>query len=404
VLVLAKNTSLNILYHHRTMARGAEGHHIRSIADGFRTLGNKVSIVSPPGIHATRFQSEFPVDKADSKETGIRIIWKFMSRNCPQSLFEAFEFLYNLWVAPKLLILSRRQGTDLLYERYAFFLWAGAFVSWIKEIPYFLEVNEISGLKRARNQYFLRLCTMLEKKIFQRANAIFVVSSSLKARLVASGIAETKLIVMPNAVDPQRFRSNPQTVAAIREKFNLQGCMVLGFGGWFDDWDNLETLLVQLGKIHSQLPTVRLMLVGTGRTLDRLIRFSKELGLQDVVVFTGPVERNQMPNYLDSMDICLIPDSNVFGSPIVLFEYMAMAKPIVARDLPPISDVILNDVNGILFKELKDGYFEKQILRLARDSGLRTRLGKNAGENVLQKHTWLNNSKRILDTYRLSKF
>jgi glycosyltransferase involved in cell wall biosynthesis len=390
---------MKILYHHRTMARGAEGHHIRSIAEALQSQGHEVVIVGPPGVHSWVNGNEWPVDKTNSRETGARALWKMVSRRCPQWIFEVLELGYNLWAVPKLIAATKKE-TGLLYERYAFYLWAGAFVSWLRGMPHFLEVNEVAGLKRARGQFFKRLIAGIERKVFRRATGIFVVSSSLKGRVEALGVAENKIFVVPNAVDPERFVSDHQAVLQIRSKYGFENCLVLGFVGWFDDWDNLETLLSEINELRKERSDIRLMLVGAGKTTDILIQLIERMGLQGTVVLTGPVERKEVPNYIGAMNICLLPDSNMFGSPIVLFEYMYMGKPVLARNLPPIRDVIIHNINGLLFSHLKDESFRKLLLLFIRDEDLRERVGNAARNDVFKNHTWVGNSQRILEVYR----
>src|SRR4029077_3706819 len=96
------------------------------------------------------------------------------------------------------------------------------------------------------------------------------------------------------------------------------------------------------------------------------------------------------------MDSWLLPDSNAFGSPIALFEFMAMGKPCVVPDLGPMRDVIEDWVTGIMFPR---GNFEalgKALLRLSEDAALRIRIGARARQTVFERHTWAANARSIV--------
>ncbi|HAK52025.1 MAG TPA: hypothetical protein DCM54_09015 [Gammaproteobacteria bacterium] len=60
------------------------------------------------------------------------------------------ELAYNLVASRKLY--RRSEGIDLIYERFAFFLFAGSRVAKRKNIPLIVEVNEIAGEERVRKQ------------------------------------------------------------------------------------------------------------------------------------------------------------------------------------------------------------------------------------------------------------
>ena len=104
-----------------------------------------------------------------------------------------------------------------------------------------------------------------------------------------------------------------------------------------------------------------------------------------------------MQIFISSIDIFIIPHSNLFGSPIVLFEFMAMSKPVVAPALPPIEDVIVDDINGLLLTpEDKSGLVNKMNLLIA-EPKQRDRLGKEAYKMIHANHTWSICGKKILD-------
>jgi glycosyltransferase involved in cell wall biosynthesis len=382
------------------MGRGGEGVHIHAIFSALQSLGHSIQLVGPPGINTPNDQTKWPVDKTTSNETGLNKLWKTISRRAPQWLFELMEFAYNFWAIPRLMNATR--NSSFIYERYAFFLWAGALVTRMRRIPLLLEVNEIAGLKRARKQTLTCLASRIEKLVFKRAAAIFVVSSALKNRMISSGIEANKIFIQPNAIDPRSFSVDMGEVLELRTRLNLQGSVVMGFVGWFDEWDNLETLIERMPPLLAAFPNLRLMLVGSGTMMNRLTLLVDRLGIKRVVLLTGPVERSEIPKYIAAMDICLIPDSNIFGSPLVLFEYMALGKPIIAKKLAPITDVIDDEHTGLIFENLSDPCFDTQLLRLLRDASLRKLLGDNARISAHQNHTWIGNAEKIIRAYQLA--
>jgi glycosyltransferase involved in cell wall biosynthesis len=114
------------------------------------------------------------------------------------------------------------------------------------------------------------------------------------------------------------------------------------------------------------------------------------------VDLTGPVPRRDVPAYIDAMDICVLPDSNLYGSPMVLFEFMASGKAVIAPDLPPIRDVVTNGENGLIIRPGDAQALADALRTLLRDSALRSRLGANARTYVLAHRTLKANADTIL--------
>jgi len=96
------------------------------------------------------------------------------------------------------------------------------------------------------------------------------------------------------------------------------------------------------------------------------------------------------------MDICVLPDSNAFGSPIALFEFMAMGKPCVVPDLGPMRDVLEDNVTGIMFPHADYPALRKALLRFVEDPALRIQIGARAKQTVFKRHTWAANARFVV--------
>lgn len=128
------------------------------------------------------------------------------------------------------------------------------------------------------------------------------------------------------------------------------------------------------------------------------------------VYFHGFIERNMVQNYIDSMDICLLPNqkyikcvsesnknfTNIsdYTSPLKLFEYMAHEKPIIASDLPAIRE-ILNKDNSILVKYNDYNGWIDAINKL-RSNEIREKISKCAYSDFIKYYTWEKRAENVL--------
>ena len=99
---------------------------------------------------------------------------------------------------------------------------------------------------------------------------------------------------------------------------------------------NLDLLMDAFALVAKAEPMARLMLVGEGDALADLKAKAGDLGLGEQVIFTGRVAQADVPDYIAAADIGVspIPPTTYFrvSSPIKLFEYMGMGKPVVANE------------------------------------------------------------------------
>jgi glycosyltransferase involved in cell wall biosynthesis len=386
---------LQFIYHHRTMGRSSQAMHIRSLVEALKAEGHEVTMVSPPGVDPFKSAGMMPFLRKADRARGLERLWKYISCDCPQFLFEILELLYNLFLPFRLLPMLWRQPDAVLYERHAYFLFMGVLLGkWLKR-PVLLEVNELAGFTRARGLIMERLARRIDAWLFARANHILCVSRVLADEVQQRGASSERVHVLPNAIDPHRFRTS-KPGQSHRRRLGLDGSMVIGHVGLFYFWDRLDVLIEVAKSIREQHPEVKVLLVGDGPEMANLKCTAFRLGMESAVIFSGPVPRDDVPAYIDAMDICVLPDSNAFGSPMALFEFMAMGKPCVVPDLGPMRDVIDDNVTGLLFPHADYTALKKGLLRFVEDRALRIAVGTRARDIVFQRHTWTANARFLV--------
>ena len=304
--------------------------------------------------------------------------------------------------------LLAQKTARLLYQRHGRFMFAGALLSRLTGIPLVLEYNGSEDWiakywDPARFSPWLRLC---ERVSIKTASLIVVVSNPLKQRLMEVGVPAGRILVNPNAADPEQFRPDCGG-EKLRRDLGLQSAdMVVCFVGTFSYWHGVAVLekAIQLLLDRTQ-PTdrpLRFLLVGDGPLLPQMRNTLEPYSRSGLVIFTGAIPHRSVRTYLDAAEILVSPHVPMpggipfFGSPTKLFEYMAMGKAIVASALDQIAEVLEHGRTALLVKPGDPGEVVEAIKRLAADEQLRTELGRNAHETALERHTWRQNARRVL--------
>jgi glycosyltransferase involved in cell wall biosynthesis len=386
---------MQFVYHHRTMGRSSQAMHIRSLVEALKANGHEVTIVSPPGVDPLHAAGMMPFLRKTDRARGLQRVWKYISCECPQFVFEMFELLYNLFLPFRLLPVLWRQPDAIFYERHAYFMFMGVLLGkWLKR-PVLLEVNELAGFNRVRGLIMERLARRIDAWVFSRADHILCVSRVLADEAQQRGAKRESVHVLPNAIDVNRFRGSGLG-QPVRARLDLEDSIVVGHVGLFHRWDRLDVLIEVVKSIRDRNPKVKVLLVGDGPEMENLKQTAFRLEMEREVIFLGPVLRDEVPAYIDAMDICVLPDSSAFGSPIALFEFMAMGKPCVVPDLGPMRDVIDDNTTGLLFPHGDYKALEKALLRLVEDSELRNQVGARARQTVYERHTWDANARLVV--------
>jgi glycosyltransferase involved in cell wall biosynthesis len=387
---------VRILYHHRTQGRGAEGNHIVSIVTALRSLGHEVDVLSPPGVDPFNVDTTVPVDEQRASARGWSAVWKTLSGRAPKWLFEIAEILYNGAAWFRVRAALKRKRYDLVYERYAAYLFAGASAARRARCRFLLEVNDVSGVAdRVRPQVFPRLCSWVERRLVARCDAAHAVSSYLGRRLLEIGLAPERLVVAPNGFERAKLKLTRER-SEMRRQHGLEDALVLGFAGWFVAWDRLDFLVDVFRAAAAKHSGLKLCLVGDGEPMAGVRRAIEEAGLADRFVHTGPVPRSEVYDYLQMFDIGVLPHSNLFGSPMIMFELMALRVPVVAPRLPPIEDVHAGHETALLFEPLHQAECVERISQLAGSPTLRASVAEAALRALVERHTWTRTAEKIL--------
>jgi glycosyltransferase involved in cell wall biosynthesis len=162
-------------------------------------------------------------------------------------------------------------------------------------------------------------------------------------------------------------------------------------------WHGLD-LVIRGMATPTEGPRVTLRVVGDGPARAELEQLATTLGVADRIRFTGVVEHALVPDLVQEFDIALQPRVVAYASPLKIFDYMAAGRAIVAPDQPNIREILEHERTALLVDPADPDGVWRAVLRLARDPGLRGRLGAAARmELETREFTWLGNARRIVD-------
>lgn len=200
-----------------------------------------------------------------------------------------------------------------------------------------------------------RLTRAMETWVFRHADAVTTICEGLRAEIAARGVPESRITVIPNAVDLNHFQRAPeqkQEATRLRQELGLGDHRVLGFLGSFYAYEGLDLAIESLQAIND--PRVVLLLVGGGPQSEALRQQVKALGLEDRVRFTGRVAHEQVQHYYDLVDLLVYPRKSMrlteLVTPLKPLEAMAQHKLVLASDVGGHRELICDGETGWLFE------------------------------------------------------
>jgi glycosyltransferase involved in cell wall biosynthesis len=143
-----------------------------------------------------------------------------------------------------------------------------------------------------------------------------------------------------------------------------------------------EELILAWSKINLKYKK-KLLLVGPDGLNNKIQELTKKIITDNSVIFMGT--QHQIAEILDECDFAVFPSFQE-GLPIALLEKMAMSLPVVVSDIPELTSIVKDNVNGIVFKCGDTDDLATKITILFENIELRTLLGDKARETIRNKY------------------
>lgn len=211
-------------------------------------------------------------------------------------------------------------------------------------------------------------------------NKIICVSAGVKNELIKQNINTEKCIVVYDGIDIAVLPK--QSLQTIRKKIEAsEKEIAIGTVGSLMKRKKISDLIEVFSIVRSKIDNeIKLIIVGEGPEKENLVELAKRKNLINDIIFTG--FQNDAISYINAFDI-FVMTSDKEGLPRVILEAMLMAKPVVASNIPGISELVINGETGFLVPPKNPEAFAEKILFLINNPDLRKQIGEKGRERVI---------------------
>lgn len=191
-----------------------------------------------------------------------------------------------------------------------------------------------------------------------------------------------KTYYIPSGVDTEKFK--PKEINKDNSKIIFSW---IGTIHRKDDVENIRFAIECFLELRKKYRNIFLEIAGKGIYFEELEKTLN--GVEDNnISLKGWINPDEMPNYLSHIDIGLLPliqktKFNLAKSPVKLFEYMAVGKPVVCSNMGECSNIVKEGENGFLGENREE--FIKKMEILIKDKKSRENLGKKAVIKIREK-------------------
>jgi glycosyltransferase involved in cell wall biosynthesis len=305
-------------------------------------------------------------------------------------------YLIRYFFAPKPGVVYIRRGISLIPSLFAKFRKSILFYE-INDDPYPDQTNPHPGLIFHINRW---ISVKTDEISLSLCDAAFVISKTIKEKIVEAlpNINHEKLHIMPSGANTDLYR--PLDQKQCRLQLSLEPSKrYIGFMGTLLDHQGVDVLVDAAPFVIQLFPDAVFVIIGEGPMKDIWRRRVNDLCLIENFLFTGQIEYEETPLWINSMDVCTAPFLIKAGlrSPVKVFDYMACGKSIVASRIEGTTDMF--DSSGAITlvepgdaQELSDA-----IIDLLSNRETADRMGRKGRELILEKYDRRIIAERIAD-------
>jgi glycosyltransferase involved in cell wall biosynthesis len=245
----------------------------------------------------------------------------------------------------------------------------------------------------------------VETACMRAAAAVVTLSETMRADIVArGGIDPTKVVVVPNAVDLDRFVPGPRN-EVLASQLGLTDGPVIGYISSFTSYEGIRYLIEAAAELKRRGHRLHCLLVGDGEERGALEATASAAGVLDgTVIFTGRVPHDAILDYYRLIDVFVVPRTNdrvsQLVTPLKPYEAMATERALVVSAVGALLEIVTDGETGLSFRPEDPLALADTVEPLLDDPAERARLGRAARVWVGEHRTWEQNGRRYLELYR----
>lgn len=382
------------------LARGlvAQGFEVIAVTrPGFPADVNDMSSVrvedhTIDGVHYRRIRS--PGRKDKSKQfymTEIVAAFEDTFREIRPSIVIGASFYVSAIPA---MIAARRLGIPFIYE-----------------LRGLAEITAISRDPSYRVTPAYQEEVLMETETGQYADHMFTLTQAMRDESVLRGIERTKITLLPNSCDPEKFSAIPRDAQLAARYGFPEGIPVIGYIGTIVDYEGLPDLIEACALLKQRGLEFRVMIVGsetaTGQPGDvcaQIAETSRAAGLDQWLVMPGRIPHQEVKAHYSLIDIAPFPRKPwpvcEMVSPMKPLEAFAMEKAVVVSSVAALSEMVRHEDTGMVFEKGNIASLANVLEELIRNPDLRARLGRAARQYVHEERSWAKTASVAADVIR----
>lgn len=343
---------------------------------GFANLGHAVRSLAPITPEGLEPEDRFALDHPELEVT--RFVVPQFDTGLPIPTPRWYRELERVQLHDKVSRLVASRRPDVIFIGRESFAWDVPALARDASTPSVMTVRGGSRTAKLLTGDYPNALGLIEE--YRRVSQIVTVAEHLTEGLRRLGLNNVRTV--SNAIDLTRFKPRPKERALLSELCIDDGdVVVMHIANLLARKRSMD--LVRSAELALRMDSRLLyVVVGDGPLKQTMMDSCRESGILGRFRFTGWIEYHRIPEYVNLADLIVVPSESE-GLARVYLETQACARVLLASDIPPAREVIVDGKTGLLFERGSIDELAAKTLLAAREPELRAQIGAKARERIL---------------------
>jgi glycosyltransferase involved in cell wall biosynthesis len=239
------------------------------------------------------------------------------------------------------------------------------------------------------------------KFAIRQADIIHCDADHIRGPLMELGAKPQKINLIYFGVDTQKFKPTPRSNKLRSELGILDSPTVISSRSLKPIYD-IGTLIDSIPAVLKEIPGVKFLIAGGGSEEQKLKEQARSLGISSSVVFTGWIDNDELPLYLNSADIYVSTSLSDAGLASSTAEAMACGLPVIITDFGDNKKWVEDGTNGFLIPLKNPQVLASKIVYLLRNKEIRDKFGVINRQIIEERNNWATEMRKVEKVYETS--
>lgn len=274
----------------------------------------------------------------------------------------------------------------LHYGSYGAFIWFKPFVItvWGSDIL-------IDPYKSMMNRFFVN-------HALKKADLITCDAKHMMRALKQMGVIPEKISLIHFGVDTKKFSPRKKS-EKLRVELGINESLAVISLRNLEPLYDVESLIRSVPLVLKKVPESRFVIAGRGSEETKLKELTISLGVSDNVMFVGFIQNEEIPEWLNTMDVCVSTSLSDAGIAASTAEAMACGLPVIVTDVADNKKWVEDGVNGFLVPIKDPKSLAEKIIYLLENDDIRKKFGKISRKIIEERNNYYKEMEKMEAIY-----